>query len=519
MAKYVFAKYIRLSLEDVKSDSLSIPNQRLLLDRHIDSLEMDDVEVLEFVDNGHTGTNFERPGVQELLELVRQSKVDCILVKDFSRFGRNSIETGYFIERVFPLFRTRFIAVSDGFDSNDYKEDTGGMEIAFKYLMHEYYSQDLSRKEKSAKYAKFKRGEYQSKVCPYGYRKGANGRMEIDEEAAAVIRLIFETARTMKEATDVVKVLHERKILPPGEYRKAKGIGFHDISRSIGIWQRSTILRFLADERYTGMYIIGKREVVEVGSTRNRMKDESEWVKIPNHHPAIVSKELYDEVQTKVRHFKCPKSAKEYTLRGKVFCGCCRHAMQLFPRKVKAFGCRYTKIDETAECNGLEIGEQELERLLYEVISKQANIVMNIGALDTSGAELRSEQQAEYEKQLGGLQEEKRTLYERFVLGEIDAATYKTEKAMFDTEISRFTKALGTLKSEAAILSAAKSSDDELRQIASTALDTDKLTRTLVDLLIEKVYIYPGNHVEIVWKAEDFITKKGEYHHVKKQAG
>jgi DNA invertase Pin-like site-specific DNA recombinase len=121
------AKYIRLSMEDTKYDSLSIDNQRLLLDRHIDALGIDDVEVLEFVDNGHTGTNFERPGVQELLALVKESKIDCILVKDFSRFGRNSIETGYFIERVFPLFRTRFIAVSDNFDSNDYKEDTGGV--------------------------------------------------------------------------------------------------------------------------------------------------------------------------------------------------------------------------------------------------------------------------------------------------------------------------------------------------------------------------------------------------------
>ena len=167
MGKYIIAKYIRLSLEDAKYDSLSIHNQKLLLDRHIDSLDIEDAEVLEFVDNGYSGVNFERPGVQELLNLVRESKIDCIIVKDFSRFGRNSIETGYFIEMVFPLFRTRFISVSDGFDSNDYKEDTGGMEVAFKFLMHEYYSHDMSKKSKSAKYAKMKRGEYQSSRCPY----------------------------------------------------------------------------------------------------------------------------------------------------------------------------------------------------------------------------------------------------------------------------------------------------------------------------------------------------------------
>ena len=369
MNKFTIAKYIRLSLEDVKYDSLSIPNQHLLLDRHIDSLEFPpdvEIEVIEFVDNGYSGVNFERPAVQKLLDLVRESKIDCIIVKDFSRFGRNSIETGYFIEMVFPIFRTRFISISDGFDSDDYKEDTGGMQVAFKFLMHEYYSHDMSKKSKSAKYAKMKRGEYQSAICPYGYRKGADGRMEIDEEAASVIKIIFECALTMRNAQDVVKMLYEKKIPTPAEYRKANGKPIHDTSRTNGIWQRSTILRFLEDERYTGTYIIGKRAVVEIGSTRSRLKPESEWFKIPDHHPAIISKELYDNVQSVILKFKCPKSKRPgYPLKSKVICGCCRHTMQVAPRLKRAFTCRYTKVDETAECYKLEIGEQELENLLF----------------------------------------------------------------------------------------------------------------------------------------------------------
>ena len=520
MSKYVIAKYIRLSLDDGKYESLSIPNQRLLIDRHIDTLDIDDVEVLEFVDNGYSGVNFERPGVQGLLDLVRESKIDCIVVKDFSRFGRNSIETGYFIEMVFPLFRTRFISISDGFDSNDYKEDTGGMEVAFKFLMHEYYSQDISRKEKSAKYAKMKRGEYQSEVCQYGYRKGANGRLEIDEEAAAVVKLIFELALTMKNAGDVVKVLHERKIIPPGEYRKAKGNGFHDISRSIGIWQRPTVLRILEDERYTGTYIAGKRAVTEIGGNRVRLKPESEWFKIPDHHPAIVSREIYERVNSQMLRFKCPKTTREYTLRAKVYCGCCRHAMQLAPRKIHTFDCRYTKVDEKAECHKLKIGEQELEYLLFEIINKQAQVILSIDGLgDTTGLSVKVEQQAEYEKQLALLNEEKCTLYERYVLGEVDSETYKTNKTSLDTETSRLTRALDKLKTDAEILSAVKASDDELRQVADAALATDKLTRPLVDLLIDKVYVYPGNQVEIVWKVADFCSdekmRKGDLRYAK----
>ena len=114
--KYIIALYIRLSLEDSKYDSLSIENQRMILNEFALSMpEAENAEVREFVDNGYSGTNFERPAIQELLELVRANKVDCIIVKDFSRFGRNSLETGYFIERVFPLFHTRFISVSDNF--------------------------------------------------------------------------------------------------------------------------------------------------------------------------------------------------------------------------------------------------------------------------------------------------------------------------------------------------------------------------------------------------------------------
>ena len=174
MQKYVIALYIRLSIEDFKYDSMSIENQRLVLNEFAAAMpEALNSEVLEFVDNGYSGTNFERPQVQKLIEMVRENRIDCIIVKDFSRFGRNSIETGYFLERVFPLFHTRFISVSDDYDSNNYKGDTGGMDVAFKYLISEYYSRDMSIKTKSAKYAKMQRGEYQSTICPYGYRKSS----------------------------------------------------------------------------------------------------------------------------------------------------------------------------------------------------------------------------------------------------------------------------------------------------------------------------------------------------------
>ena len=152
MADYTIALYIRLSVEDEKTESLSIPNQRLILREKAMSLpEWNGAEILEFIDNGHTGTNFERPAVQKLLEMANLGKINCIMVKDLSRFGRNSIETGYFIEKVFPLYHIRFIAVSDNFDSAELNGDTGGVDMAFKYLINECYSRDMSMKKQERK--------------------------------------------------------------------------------------------------------------------------------------------------------------------------------------------------------------------------------------------------------------------------------------------------------------------------------------------------------------------------------
>ena len=505
MRRATIAKYIRLSVEDEKYDSLSIENQRAILDAHIDSLGIPDSEVLEFVDNGHTGTNFERPAVQEMLEMVRQNKIDCILVKDFSRFGRNAIETGYFIEMVFPLFCTRFISVDDSFDSDDHKGDTGGLEISFKFLMHEYYSQDMSRKEKSAKYIKFERGEYQSILCPYGYRKSADGRMEPDEVAAPVVRRIFEMALEGINAPAISKELFAEGIPTPGEYKKANGRPHYDTSRTGGVWPGSTILRILYDERYTGVYIMGKRAVTEIGSQRVRLKDESEWFKIPNHHPAIIGRELFEQVQAKLRRFKCPKTSRDYVLRSKVFCGCCRHAMQWIPRKAPAFVCRSSKINPAAECHGLEIGELELETLLYEIISTQARVILGEDEMDTDiKHNLLPRELAENEVRLAALHADKRNFYERMVLGEIDVETYQLGRNEIDATLIQYQRSRDATKARISQIGTANEETDMARAASTKANEAGKLTRPLAEMLIDKVWIFPDNRIEVEWKLSGF---------------
>jgi len=176
MNEYVIAKYIRLSIEDGVTESMSIPNQRMMLDMYIDELDIPNATVLEFVDNGVTGTIIERPAFQEMLRKVQIGEINCIIIKDFSRFSRDTVDSGYFIDKVFPLFDIRLISVGDSYDSANHKKGTGGIEVAIKFMMHETYSRDLSKKVKSAKRIQMARGENIVANAIYGYRKNEAGK-------------------------------------------------------------------------------------------------------------------------------------------------------------------------------------------------------------------------------------------------------------------------------------------------------------------------------------------------------
>jgi len=356
---------------------------------------------------------------------------------------------------------------------------------------------------------KFRRGEYQSKVCPYGYRKSADGRMEPNEETAPNVRLIFELARDGYTPNEIVKALFERGIPTPGEYKAAHGFKGHDVSRCCGIWAESSVVHILDDERYTGTYIMGKREVTEVGGRRVRMKDESQWIKIPDHHTAIISKELYDQAQAKRPRFKCPKkNSKMYPLRGKVFCGCCRHAMPRTANKHHSFFCRYTRVDEAAACHGLAIGEAELEKLLYEVSSKQAQIILNLDNLSDAGwLEMQLAKQAEYGSHIENCLDEKRVLYERLVLQKISMEDYKAQKAAIDIELDRLRRIHTDLEAQTSQMQMNEQEKSASKKLAQEVAGAGGLTPELADTLIDRVYVYPGNRVEIVWKVKDFCVE------------
>lgn len=508
MKRYVIAKYIRLSIEDAKYDSLSIENQRLVIDTHIAGMpEADCAEILEFIDNGYTGTNFERPEVQRLIELVRSNRVDCIIVKDFSRFGRNSIETGYFIERVFPLFHTRFIAIGDGFDTDEHKGDTGGLEVAFKYLINEQYSRDMSVKCKSAKYAKMRRGEYQSKECVFGYRKGADGRLEPDPEQAPVVRLIFQLAASGMGFTAIAAELTRRRIPTPGEVKAAKGNGTYNVSRCNGRWNISTVIRLLDDERFLGHYVQGVHTVTEIGGHRHRIKGKDKWFFVPDHHKPIVDQELFDKAHEGQIRFKMEnKKSRNTPLCGKVICGCCHHALSYYPKKNPVYVCRVSRMDENLACYGFQVPVSDVLETVFAVVKQQLTAAAPVTTDGGVGLSLADVHHQQYEDQVAEIMESKRLLYEQFIAGEISSSAFQQGKSSLDEMLAKTKSSFAAMKVKAEEKQTADNRQQQRQRILATMQAEGTFSNELAEQIIDRIFVYPDRRIEIVYKVSDLFA-------------
>ena len=383
--------------------------------------------------------------------------------------------------------------------------DLDGLQVALAEIDENFVRKDLSDDE--FRELLLRRKEIYESLHPE--TKATYGRMEPNEETAPNVRMIFELARDGRKPNEIVKALFERNIPTPAEYKAAHGFNGHDISRCCGIWSTSSVVHILDDERYTGTYIIGKREVTEVGGHRVRMKDESQWVKIPDHHQAIISRELFDQVQAQRPRFKCPKKkARAYPLRSKVFCGCCGHAMPRRATKNATFFCRYTLVNEAADCHGLTVTEAELEGMLYEILSKQAQIILNVVNLANAGRlDVQLARQAEYDKRIEGCLDQKRVLYEQLILKQITMEDYKSQKAAVDSELDRLREIHSNLKVQTSQMEMDEKTKSARTELAREVIGAGGLTAGLADTLIDRVYVYPNNQVEIVWKMKDFCME------------
>ena len=334
------AVYIRLSLADedtgkTKSESDSIGNQRMLINRFLDNHEsLSKLPRAEFVDDGYTGTNFDRPQFQKMMSLVRAGEINVICVKDFSRFSRDYIETGNYLECVFPFLGVRFISVNDGYDSDDYKGTTGGLEVVMRNIIYAAYSKDLSVKTTTAKVQMMKQGKYVGGYAPYGYKMHptVRNKLAIDPDSALIVRRIFDEAMTGKNASEIAKGLNDDGIPTPGQYFRANHPGKNNFNYMSGkiSWNSPMIYRILTKPVYTGAAVGHTMKIAAPLSKKRVRADKSDWIIVENMHEPIVTRAEFEAAQKAIHREgkKSPRQVPDYPLQGLVRCGNCKRAMR-----------------------------------------------------------------------------------------------------------------------------------------------------------------------------------------------
>jgi len=336
----VIALYMRLSKQDglLKEESSSICMQRALLQQYVRE-HFKAYQLEEFVDDGYSGTNWQRPGVHRLFEKVQMGAVDCIIVKDFSRFSRDYIELGAYLEQIFPLLGVRFIAVNDDYDSEQRTGEPAPLDILFKNILYDLYSKDISLKVKSAFAAKKENGQYLSANCPFGYEKAADDkhRLVVEKEEAEVVKRIFGWASAGYTSVQIAKMLNTERIKTPIQFKIQKGKMRRTPKGKSFEWSNSVICQILHNEMYMGDLVYGKYYRDEVGG-KNHLRPKSEWKIYRNHHEPIISREMFAEVQKTRRAGKKISVAPRHPLVGKVVCQCGKN-MRLRRGRNSYFAC------------------------------------------------------------------------------------------------------------------------------------------------------------------------------------
>ena len=512
------AKYLRISDDDVdvgkgKDESGSISNQRNLLQSFISNHEeLSKYPTREFLDDGYSGVNFNRPGVQNLLKEVKENKVACIVVKDLSRFGRNYIEVGDYIEQIFPFLGVRFIAISDNYDSF---KNSGGIEIGFKNLIHDMYSRDLSKKIKSVKRMHQKKGTYIGGDVPYGYVYSGNKKAEQgigiyqpDPDAAAVVRKIFLLAVDGNTPVNIAKCLNEEGIPTPGVYKnQTRNYGYQIKNAKSNLWVSGKVRDILQNEVYIGTYICHK-----ISTTRPRessRNDETEYLRFENAHEAIVSKDVFEiaqkSIQIRGKRGTYKKAASGHALQGKVKCGCCGYSMN---RSGKGENVSYLCRMGDSCGSHLRIRVQDLEDTVLEILEKLVSI--------QSEAEVkREENRCRAISEITKIKEETRilemkmehcktsrlNLYRQWKEQQItkdeyiwkrDAYTGQSE--IHQVRMQKLDERLGQLMAEQE-----EKHDCDLQVYSGI----QSLTKELANELIERVDVYDGDRMEVNWKFQD----------------
>lgn len=521
--------YIRLSKEDEEkekySESESVQNQRTLLMQYIKENKFN--FVAEYVDDGVSGTSFDRPAFNKMIDDIEQGKINMVITKDLSRLGRNYVQSGYYTETYFPEHNVRYIAILDNIDT---ALDSANNDIApFKSILNEMYAKDTSKKINSVLQSKRNNGEYLG-TAPYGYKKDPENKYHliIDEEAANVVKLIYEKYLAGFGTMQIADYLSKKKIPIPSDYNKRKR---GTKSLTYGLWQQSTVRFILSNEIYTGTVIQGKRKKVSFKSKKFINLPEKDWVKVENMHEAIISKEDFERAKKVIDATKGSRVVQnDYLFKGLLRCYDCKGYIGIRSpdKNGNIYGrCqRYGRFGKFDVCSPHNFNYQVFEEQMLEVLKEVCKEYTNKKKLEeiakqtkTSGAkEFDINKQIELFKQT--IEKETRKLevmYDDRLAGIISLDEYMKNAKRIKEIVKGYEENIKDLEKELAGENT-KNKETKLDNLIEEFLEMEKPTKEIIREFIEKIEIHSDKQVDIYFNFKplqdlnnNFICAKKKY--------
>ena len=526
------AIYARISRDKKEKPSDSIENQIALCESFIQKSEDFSLAGI-YKDIAKTGTDFERPDFENLMDEVRMGKVNCIVVKDLSRFGRNYTELGNFIEKIFPFLGVRFVAVNDNLDTFHMDDPNKSLEVILKNIVNETYAKDISKKVSSSHQMRIKQGGFICGAAPYGYvaRKDEDGirRLYPDENTAPIVKEIFAAYLKGLSTLGISKLLLEKRVYIATDYRKF-GKAVSDSEEVIRIWQPTTILQVLKNRAYTGTLIQGRNQKhLYEGKSRERLSEEH-WTVTENAHEAIISMDTFEKVQEKISEKAAPikrsrkenATAKDDTIfRGMVYCNLCQKRMSVHrqlsgKRTVFYFSCNRFGEYKAEKCGTAitEVTLQNTVKAAFDTIllnnKKSYKAYLDGYADKKREAEQQKEKElTEIDRRISGLSRLQSEYYEKYVLGDWRKEDFEREKE----HLHQKKKELEHLKEkQIAIFEEEKRRLEEKHKYLKALFKgkTKKWDKEFVKAIIDKIFIGKDHTVEIQFNFEEtpVITEK-----------
>ena len=526
---YLCGGYLRLSKEDddiAKSETLqsnSIENQKEYIEDYLQSKP--EIRVVDFyIDDGYSGVNFDRPDFQRMLQDIKDKKINCVIVKDLSRLGRNYIEVGKYIERLFPFLGVRFIAINDNFDSADDAALSNNIIVPFKNLINDAYCRDISIKIRSHLEVKRKRGEFIGAFPVYGYMRGEDkNKLIVDPCAAEIVKEIFAMKMEGMSQQAIADELNRLGVLSPAEYKKEQGSGYKTVfqTHSRAKWTAVAVLRVLTNEVYMGTLIQGKESTPNYKVRVREKKPKEEWIRVENAHEAIISRtdfELISDILQKDTRVSTGKSAVS-VYSGYLVCADCGCSM--VRKKVRSgsleyvyYVCSGNKKDKDI-CSSHRISENTLNMAITKTLQLH---LKQLGDLqesiryirETSGNSdkikklvLQSEKRKEDIEKCNRLKLE---CYEDYKKELITQDEYMLFKKELDNRIEEIQRAITELGKKKRMLLDGGYEKESLLEKFLTSKEIE-LKRSILVRFISRIYVYEDHRIEIIFRYQDEIRQ------------